>query len=196
MENSPRRRVTQLRAKQKKEAEEAERRRAVRSTAQRLRRKIARDAAQADGLDDLPLEVAIAMESNPAPAPTPPAPTPTPADDVTSLVDRLTVIRERIWRLRATFAVTLSHDCAMEANRFLALFQDIAQKLREKDPNALELLTRGHESLLLSPPIQVRQTIPLDTQRLCELRWEVSQAPARRPPKRPTVPDGLDWMVN
>jgi hypothetical protein len=187
--------LTQLKAKQKREAEEAARRRAVRSTAQRLRRKIARESAQDDGFSALPLEVAVAMEVNSAPAPPAPEPAPIPDDSVESLVARLKAIRERIWMLQAVFAVSLSQETAIEANRFLALFQDIASKLREKDPIALEALTRGHESLLLSPPVPIRQRIPLSTQQLLEMRWAAMTALAKRPPKRPKVPDGLDWMV-
>jgi hypothetical protein len=188
--------LTQLKAKQKREAEDAERRRAVRSTAQRLRRKIARDAAQAGGLDDLPLDVALAIESNPAPAKPEPAPAATTADDsVPSLIERLTAIRERIWRLQAMFAVSLSTDCALEANRYLQLFQALASQLNAKDPSKLEDLVRGHESLLLAPALPIRQSIPLSTQKLVEIRWEALTQPMRRPPKRPTVPDGLDQFV-
>jgi hypothetical protein len=53
--------LRRLRAKQKREAEEAEQRRVA-----RLAKKVARAAAKADGLADLPLEVALAIESNPA----------------------------------------------------------------------------------------------------------------------------------
>jgi hypothetical protein len=106
--------------------------------------------------------------------------TPVPVrPDATSaeLVVRLEAIKERIFRLRALFAVSLAHDCAIQAQH----------------PEAHAQIVAGHEALLLSPPIQIRQTIPLDTQRLCELRWEVSQAPIRRIPKRPAenIPDGL-----
>ena len=171
-----------LAAKQKAEA------------AARIAKKVARGAVEPDGLNDLPLEIAVAIELN-SPQPEATEPAVAQDDDVPGLVSRLTAIRERIWRLQAMFAVSLSLDCAMEANRYLTLFQDIAHKLGEKDPAALEALTRGHESLLLSPPIAVKQSIPLETQRLCEMRWEAMTQPSQRPPKRPTVPDGLDWMV-
>ena len=138
--------------------------------------------------------MAVGIEVN-EPVKPEPAPAPTADDSVPGLVERLATIRERIWRLRAMFAVSLSADCAIEANRYLQLFQELAQRLREKDPSALEALTLGHESLLLSPPIPIKQSIPLDTQRLCEMRWELNQARSPRPPKRPTVPDGLDWLV-
>src|SRR6266852_2948721 len=108
--------LTQLRAKQRREAEEAAQRRAA-----RIARKVARAAekSRADGLNDLPLEVAVAMEQNPVP---PDKPEPATVDDsVEGLVARLTKIREKIWRLQAMFAVTLSQEIAIEANRYLHL---------------------------------------------------------------------------
>jgi hypothetical protein len=152
-----------------------------------------RAAVKADGLDDLPLEVALAIESSPPPAE--PEPAPIQDDSVENLVARLMAIRERIWRLQSTFAVSLSHDCLIEANQFLILFQDLAEQLKAKDVAAFNSLTAGHETLLLSPPVPIRQRIPLDTQRLCELRWEVNRAPVHRAPKPLTLADGLDWMV-
>ena len=93
------------------------------------------------------------------------------------------------------FAVSLSYDCALEANRYLALFQSLAEQLKAKNVSEFDALTHGHESLLLSPPIQVKQSIPLSTQNLVETRWLAMTQPSQRPPKRPSVPDGLDWMV-
>lgn len=147
------------------------------------------------GLDDLPLDIAVRLEELPAADP-PPVPVQPDASSA-ELVKRLEAIKDRIFRLRATFAVSLSQDAAMEGNRFVVLFQDLARQLQAKDADALAALTLGHESLLLSPPVPVRQTIPLETQRLCELRWEVSQSPMRHIPKRPVenVPDGLSWML-
>ncbi len=148
------------------------------------------------GLDDLPLEVAVRIELNASPPKTQGAMT---EDDesVTSLVERLKAIRERIWRLQAVFAVSLSQDCAVEANRYLYLFQTLAQQLKGKDAVAFDTLIAGHESLLLSPPVLVERTIPLDVQRWCEARWEASRIPARHAPQRLTgnVPDGLGWML-
>ena len=191
--------LRKLLAKQKADQEEAERKREVLLEKRRGYAKAARDRelARNNGLSDLPPLIALAINELPA---TEPAATPEPVQhDASSeeLVARLTVIKERIFRLHAVFAVSLSHDAAMEANRFLVLFQDLAQQLKANDADALTALTRGHEAILNSPPIQIRQTIPLDTQRLCELRWEVSQAPIRRRPKRPVenVPDGLSWML-
>jgi hypothetical protein len=162
----------------------------------RIAKKVARAAAKPDGLDDLPLAVALAIELNPA-QPVKSEPSAPMDDSVPGLVARLTAIREKIWRLQAMYAVSLSHDCAMDANRYLTLFQDIAQKLRDKDSSALEAITHGHESLLLSPPIAVKQSIPLATQNLVETRWLAMTQPMRRPPKRhvASIPDGLDWML-
>jgi hypothetical protein len=184
--------AAKIKADAARAAEQAEKRRAA-----RIARKVAREQPHATGLDDLPLGVAVAIELSPE-QPVEPEPATIPAEDsVPSLVARLTAIREKIWRLQAMFAVSLSHDCAMDANRYLTLFQDIAQKLRDKDPAALEAITHGHESLLLSPPIAVKQSIPLATQNLVETRWLAMTQPTHRAPKRhvASVPDGLDWML-
>jgi hypothetical protein len=155
-----------------------------------------RKRAAESGLDDLPVAVAVAIEQSlGAPAATPEPPQPADAT-VEELVTRLEAIKDRIFRLRAVFAVTLSQDCAMEANRYLALFQTTATQLEEKDPDSLANITRGFESLLLSPPIQMKGTIPLETQRLVEQRWEISQSPRRRPPMQAdTIGDGLGWLL-
>jgi hypothetical protein len=85
----------------------------------------------------------------------------------------------------------------MEANRFIAPFQDLASELKEKKPEALDELVRGHEAILLSPPIPVKKTIPIATQQWAELVWESQLRPIRRPPKRDAdaIPDGLGWML-
>jgi hypothetical protein len=147
------------------------------------------------GLDDLPPLVAVAIEEalkTPAPEP---ASEPKPDASSEELVARLEAIKDRIFRLRAVYAVSLSVDAAMEASRYLVLFQDLARSLEAKDVEAYDNLVRGHESTLLSPPVSVRQSIPHDTQQLVELRWEAMRSPARRPPKPPAVSDGLDWLV-
>lgn len=149
------------------------------------------------GLDDLPLDVSIAIEESQA-QPAKPEQAPVPADDpVANLVARLEAIRERIWRLQAVYAVSLSHDCAIEADRYLQLFQTLAEQLKARDAAAFGDLVRGHESLLLSSPVPVRQTIPLDVQRFCEIRWEAQQSPTRSTPTRPadSLGDGLSWML-
>ncbi|MGA9509529.1 MAG: hypothetical protein WBV55_13005 [Candidatus Sulfotelmatobacter sp.] len=187
--------LRRLAAKQRADAARAAERLARRRAA-RIAKKVARTAAATDGLADLPVDVAVGIEIN-EPAKPEPAPAPTADDSVPALVERLATIRERIWRLRAMFAVSLSADCAIEANRYLQLFQDLAAQLRTKDPSKLEDLVRGHESLLLAPALPMKQMIPLDTQRLCEMRWEAMTQPTRSAPKRDVgyVPDGLGWMV-
>jgi len=94
------------------------------------------------------------------------------------------------------FAVSLSADCALEANRYLQIFQELAEQLKAKDPSKLEDLVRNHESLLLAPALPIKQSIPLSTQRLVELRWEAMTQPTQRAPKRPAdeMRDGLDCL--
>lgn len=188
--------LTQLKTKRKREAEEAAKRRAA-----RIAKRVARAAEESQaesGLDDLPLEIAVAMEENPAPEPaSSAAPALVSDDSVDGLVARLTAIRERIWRLQSVFAVSLSQETAVEANSYLQLFQTLAEQLKQKDPIAFSSLVSGHKSLLLSPPITVRQKIPLETQRLVEMRWQAATQPTPRAPKHPPgyVPDGLQDFV-
>jgi hypothetical protein len=185
--------LQKLLAKQKVDREKAQARLAKRREYAKATRE--RELALQNGLTDLPPLIAVAIEEQQT---TQPEPTPVPVrPDASSaeLVTRLEAIKDRIFRLHAVFAVSLSHDAAMEANRYLILFQDLALQLQAKDADALAALTLGHESLLLSPPVSVRQSIPLQTQRFVELRWEAMQSPARREPKPPAVPDGLDWLV-
>jgi hypothetical protein len=183
--------MQRIRAKQQADAEKA----ALRLEKRRGYARAARDRAlqAANGLDDLPLEVAVAIEQqlSAAPEPTPEPPKPS----VEELVARLEAIKDRIFRLHAVFAVSLSQETAIEANRFVALFQGLAAELRAKQPEALEKIVAGHEAILTSPPVRVRQQIPIETQKWVELRWEAMQSPARRAPKPPMVPDGLDAWV-
>jgi hypothetical protein len=188
--------LRKLLAKQKADRKEAERKRDALLEKRRGYAKAARERelAKRNGLSDLPPLVAVAIEEalkTPAPEPAEPKPDASPEE----LVARLESIKERIFRLRAVYAVSLSVDAAMEANRYLVLFQELAQSLKAKDAEAYDNLVRGHESMLLSPPVPVRQSIPQDTQRLVELRWEAMRSPARREPKPPAVSDGLDWLV-
>ena len=191
--------ITFAQVKAKLAADEAKRQRVLEmrrgyDRAGRERRRKAKALAES-GIQDLPPEVAVGVEDAlkaTAPEPT----TPKPADaTVNELVARLISIRERIFRLSAMFAVSLSSDNAMEANRYLVLFQTIAAQLEEKDANALANITRGFESLLMSPPFPTHRTIPLDTQKLVELRWDAMRSPVRRTPMPPSVSDGLDWLV-
>jgi hypothetical protein len=185
-----------LAAKQKADAARAKEKAAKRRAA-RIARKVARVQPHATGLDDLPLEVAVAIELSQEQS-VKPEPAPAPADDsVPGLVARLRAIREKIWRLQAMYATTLSPDCLLDANRYLSLFQSIAERLKAQDAGALDALTFGHEALLISPSIQLKQSVPLSTQRLVEMRWEAMTQPTQRAPKRnvASVPDGLDWML-
>jgi hypothetical protein len=191
----------QIRDKQKADAaEEAarlERRRGY-DRAGRERRKHAKAVAES-GLDDLPSDVAVAIEETLAaqestPRPLPPTP---PDATVDELVGRLEKIKDRIFRLQAVFAVSLSLECAVEADRYLAIFQELAAELEKKDASALENVVRGHEAILHASPVHVRQRIPIELQRQCELRWEVNTSPRRSTPKRDSdaLPDGLGWML-
>jgi hypothetical protein len=179
------------RADEAREAARLEKRRGY-DRAGRERRKA---KALADGLRDLPLEVQVQMESAPPPAR---ATEPVKIVDATveNLVARLTSIKERIFRLHAVYAVSLSLDAAVEANRYIILFQDLALQLEAKDPDALAALTLGHEAVLLSPPVPAKKSVPVEAQRMVELQWEVSRAPVRRAPAPPKVSDGLDWLVS
>src|ERR1700681_4291640 len=118
--------LRKLQAKQKADLEEAEKKREARLEKRRQYAKAARDRglAQNDGLSDLPLLIATAIEELPATEPEPVPVQPDASSD--ELVARLPAIKERIFSLHAVFAVSLSHDAAMEANRFLVLFQDLA----------------------------------------------------------------------
>jgi hypothetical protein len=173
--------MQRIRAKQKADAEKA----ALRLEKRRGYARAARDrAAQAaSGWDDLPLEVAVAIEERLSAAPKPAPEPPKPDASVEQLVERLEAIKDRIFRLRAVSAVSLSQETAIEANRYVSLFQDLAAELKAKQPEALEKIVAGHEAMLTSPPVRVRQQIPIETQQLVELRWEVMRSPARRPPK-------------
>jgi hypothetical protein len=158
----------------------------------------ARDRAlAANGLADLPVEVAVAIEELPTVPESPAQEAVKPDASVEELVARLEAIKTRILRLHVVYATTLSFDCAMEANRFVTLFQTIATELKEKQPEALDNIIAGHEALLMSPPIPVKKTIPIATQQWVELVWESQLRPIRRPPKRDAdaIPDGLGWML-
>lgn len=160
-----------------------------------LRAKAKREAT---GLDDLPAEIAVAIENQ---LQHPPASVKCEKQESTveDLVARMSAVRERIWKLRAMFAVTLSHDAALEADRYLRLFQQLGRELQAKDKVAFDALVTGHEALLLSPPTTVRQTIPLATQRLVEMRWEaMTQRQSRSvPSSRPAdaIHDGMGQFL-
>lgn len=186
--------LRKLLAKQKADREEVGRKRDALLEKRRGYAKAARDRelARQNGLSDLPPLVAVAIEEvlkTPAPEP---APEPKPHASSEKLVSRLEAIKDRIFRLRAVYAVHLSVDAAMEANRYLVLFQELAQSLNAKDAKAYDRpRINASLSACASPAIHPAQ----DTQRLVELRWEAMRTPARREPKPPAVCDGLDWLV-
>jgi hypothetical protein len=185
-----------IRAKKKadeaREAARLEKRRGY-DAAGRARRKA--KALAESGLSDLPPSVQAQIEQTAETVV--PAPEPVKIVDATveNLVARLTSIKERIFRLHAVYAVSLSLDVAVEANRYVILFQDLAVQLEAKAPDALAALTLGHEALLLSPPVPAKKSVPIEAQRIVELQWEISRAPVRRAPTPPEVPDGLGWLV-
>lgn len=187
--------MQRIRAKQKADAEKAALRLEKRRGYARAARDRALQAANNTGLADLPDAVAVAIEQLPAPDHTPEPVKPDAS--VEELVKRLEAIKSRILRLHAVYATTLSFDCAVEANKFITLFQTLAAELKEKHPEALDNIVAGYEALLMSPPIPVKKTIPLATQEWVELRWQSQLSPIRRPPKRDVdaVPDGLGWML-
>lgn len=186
-----------LLAKQKADEEKAARRRALRRGYAQGRRERGQARRLAEsGLDDLPLEVVVGIEET-LKTPTPEPATPVEVATVENLRARLEAIKERIFRLHAVYAVSLSIDVAIEANRYLTLFQCLASELEKKDSDALAKIITGHEAILLSPTVPVKQSIPIETQRLVELRWEVNRAPSPRVHPRPvdTIHDGLGWML-
>jgi hypothetical protein len=180
-----------LRAQQKADKAKAETRAQKRREYARAARERDRLRRLAAGLGSLPVVTG---------EPAKPETTPEPArldPSAEELVTRLEAIKQRILRLHSTFAMTLAFECAMEANKYVALFQVVAAELKAKQPEALESLVRGHEAILLSPPVPVRQQIPIETQKFCELQWEVMRSPIRTVPKRATepIPDGLGCML-
>jgi hypothetical protein len=193
--------ATLRRAKKKADKAKAAAKRAAKITLLRLteaqaRKEMQESRALRRGLLDLPIEVAVALEEKMA-SPAEPAPvqpeTPATAEE---LVERLKAIRERVFRLRAVFAVTLSHDAALEADQYLRLFQKLGRELQVKDNDKFDSLVAGFESLLLSPPVAMRPTVPLATQRLIEMRWAAMTSPAPPPPRRPdTIGDGMSQFI-
>jgi hypothetical protein len=188
--------VTFAAIRAKKKADEA--REAARLEKRRQYDKAGRERRKAkalaeSGLSDLPLATQVAIQQQPPAPASEPAP---PADaTVAELVGRLEAIKERIFRLAAQFAVSLSWDCVIESNKYLTIFQDLAAQLKSQDEKAYDQIVAGHEAALLSPPIPVKRTVPIELQKAVELRWEVNQTPARRAPSPPAMADGLSWML-
>ena len=121
----------------------------------------------------------------------------TELDSVPNLVARLMAIRERLFWLAACWANSLSPDIAYEADRYRALFRDLADELRKKDRDALEQITSGHENLLFAEPSPAKPSIPLMVQQLYELGSEVQSQHTQPPNPKPAgyVPDGLQRFV-
>jgi len=182
-----------LRAKQKADAAKREARLEKRRGYARAARE--RDRAKQDGLADLPVEVAVAIEEAPAtPAPEPMKP---PDATVEELVTRLLAVRERLFWLAAVWATTLSSDVYQEAERFRAVFHDLSRQLRAKDSAALDRITQGHEALLLSEPASPKPRISLATQNMIEVIGEIQGARSIRPVPDPDgyVADGLQSWI-
>jgi len=116
---------------------------------------------------------------------------------VEELIARLTAIRERLFWLQAVWANSLSPDVYCEAESYRILFQDLSGLLRQQDAAAVDRIVAGHEVLLLSEPASPKPSVPLATQRLCELAAEIQTARSVRPPANPNgyVADGLQGFL-
>jgi hypothetical protein len=191
--------LRKLLAKQKTDAEEAERKQEERLEKRRGYARAARDRelARQNGLSDLPPLVAVAIEEalkTPAPAIAKPAEV---AASVEDLVARLTLIRERLFWLQAVFATTLSDDAFHEAEKYRSVFRELYEKLHDIDPAAGDRLIVGHEALLLSEPAAPRPRLSLAVQQWFELAGEVQSRSAVRAASKPDgyVSDGLQAFL-
>lgn len=110
-------------------------------------------------------------------------------EELTDLIARLERIKQRLFALQSVWAMTLSPDVAREADSYRELFRSLADALRKDDIDALDRITAGYESLLLSDPLPSKPTIPLETQQLFELTQEV-----RRERTKPTAPHPHDYV--
>lgn len=145
--------------------------------------------------NDLPLNVAIVIEENAARSKTPAKCEDTP-DSAANLEERLTAIRERLFWLQAVWTTTLSPDVAREADRYRELFRELADELRKQDPESVDRLVAGHEPLLLCDPSPPKPTVPIATQQLIELAFEVRGQRRQSPkPQHDYLPDGLQRFV-
>lgn len=142
--------------------------------------------------NNLPVEVALAIEENAANAT--PGKDEQPPDEA-NVVERLKAVRERLFWLQSVWAVSLSPDVALEADRYRQLFHDLASRVQDR--REVDALVAGHEALLLCDPSPPKPTLPIATQRMFELTAEVRTERSR--PARPTpqgyVPDGLQRFV-
>jgi hypothetical protein len=160
--------------------------------------RLSRERVQQNGLDDLPIEVAVVIEENAVQTSAQMRQPATPGDtSVEDLVARLTAIRERLFWLQAVWATTLSHDVYQEADRYRQLFHDLGEQLKAKAPDELDRLISGHEALLLAEPISHKPTLSLATQRWFELAAEIRNQPAGRHSTQPDgyVADGLQSFL-
>src|SRR5579871_803472 len=181
----------QLKAKQKTDSDKRD----VRLAKRRGYARTARERAiAATGLQDLPVETQVVVqETLKAVSEEPTLQTvvkSAPETSVEELVTRLSNIKDRLFRLHAVYAVSLSHDIYHEADRYRQLFQELGSQLSAEDPDAFDALIVGHEALLLAEPLPSKPTLSLAVQEWFELSGQVQYTPA--PPKRPTVSDGLD----
>jgi hypothetical protein len=186
-----------LLAQQKADKDKAARRLELRRGYARAsrERERARHVAES-GLDDLPVEVAVAIEE----ALETPTPEPAKVADVATveeLVNRLTSIRERLFWLQAVWASTLSPDVYQGAERYRSLFQQLNGQLKQQDPAEADRLVAGHEAPLLSEPAAPRPRLSLATQHWFELAGEVRSARVVRAAPNPDeyVSNGLQSFL-
>jgi hypothetical protein len=118
-----------------------------------------------------------------------------PLADTANLVERLLRIRDRIFKLAAVYAVSLSWDVAREGDSYRILFRELLEKLRAQDAQAADNLVQGFEALLLSDPIP-KPTVPAAVQVAYEMGQEIRELQRRQPrqpePKPGYIPDGLN----
>jgi hypothetical protein len=186
--------MQRIRAKQKADAEKAE----ARLEKRRGYARAARERAQAaNGLDDLPIEVAVAIEQQLSATPEPEPEPPKPDASVGELVARLEAIKDRIFWLAAVWANTLSSDVRHEAERFRAIFRELDGQLRAQDPAAADRIIEEHEALLLAEPDPAKPRVSLAVQQWFELMGEVRNTRTVRAEPKPDgyVPDGLQAFL-
>jgi hypothetical protein len=189
--------MQRLKAKEKANADRHEARLEKRRGYARAGRERERERRLAEsGLDDLPLEIAVAIEEA-LEMPAPVAAKVAEVATVEDLVARLTLIRDRLFWLQATWATTLSPDVYQEAEMFRSLFQELHGQLKGQDPAAADSLVAGHEALLLSEPAAPRPRLSLATQRWFELAGEVRSTRVVRAAPKPDgyVSDGLQALL-
>ena len=100
---------------------------------------------KADGLADLPADVAVAIEASESKSSAAPAHTPA-EDSAEDLVKRLTAIRERLFWLTTVYATTLSHDVAYEADNYRRIFRELGHRLNAIDREAYERLVSSKQA--------------------------------------------------